>query len=540
MVASNRSENNRSIHRAQTWIRAHSVAISAFALAAAFVFCFHKTIAGLHSLYSASAEYSYALAIPFVSGFFIWQNRERLKQATIESSWLGAVFFFLFLLFSLYGTLGSSPSAVRPVLPLIILSITLFCFGRSVFNALLFPLFLLLFMIPLPTLLQTRIGVGLQIVSTNLGVFFLRQMGISVFVEGNLIDLGFTQLQVVEACSGLRYVLPLLALGFIFARQFEKNRFRQAVLVLTTIPISIVANSTRIAITGFLAQHYGLDVADRFFHGFSGWLIFVLSIGALFCVQSILPFLWPGSSGPVDKPAGEGFHKVQTAGAGSHRLPVAVACCSLLLAGWLNISTEALRPIRLEGGFGRFPLHLQQWTGRTESLDERIVRLSGAEKAFNAAYFSPSGKIVSLYMGYRGSPFTESENFFHSPNVCLPSLGWETLQIENHTIADAPVFGRLAVRKMLIEKMGVRQLVYYWFQTNRHVSADVHLNRLHLTLHALQRNSTYDLFIRPMTPLAANESITSAEDRLDAFTRTLVSVLDVFLAENIVVPASGR
>jgi EpsI family protein len=213
-----------------------------------------------------------------------------------------------------------------------------------------------------------------------------------------------------------------------------------------------------------------------------------------------------------------------------------VTCCSLLLAGWLNISTGALRPMQLQEGFARFPLRLQQWTGHTETLDDRIVRLSGAEKAFNAAYFSPSGEIVSLYMGYRGSPFTESENFFHSPNVCLPSLGWKTLQIEHHTIDNVPVHGQLTIRKMLIEKMGVRQLVYYWFQTNRRVSADVHLNRLHLTLHALRRNNTYDLFLRPMTPLAPAESIAVAEGRLDAFTRVLVSTLTSFLAENIMEP----
>ena len=119
------------------------------------------------------------------------------------------------LIVSLYGILGSSPSAVRPAIPLTILALTLFCFGKKMFSVMMFPLSLLIFMIPLPTVFQTRIGVPLRTVSTGVGEFILRLLGVSVFVEGNIIDLGIIQLQVVEACSGLRYILPLLALGVV-------------------------------------------------------------------------------------------------------------------------------------------------------------------------------------------------------------------------------------------------------------------------------------------------------------------------------------
>jgi EpsI family protein len=202
----------------------------------------------------------------------------------------------------------------------------------------------------------------------------------------------------------------------------------------------------------------------------------------------------------------------------------------LLAGGILAVSVAKLPPVRLPQPVGLFPLALDQWQGRAETLDSRIVELSGAEEAFNAAYFSPSGEIVSLYMGYRGSPFTESENFFHSPDVCLPSLGWKTVESRNHVIRAVPGVGRLRVRKMLIEKTGVRQLVYYWFQTRNRTAANVHLNRLHLTLHALARDNTYDVFIRPITPLDGLEPISSAEERLDGFVRSMMAALVPFLS----------
>lgn len=513
-----------------------SVALQIAILAASLAAFYHQTIEGLLRFYRTDGDYSYVWILPLVVGYIIWKRRSALVRAAIRTNWPGGFWFLVFFLISLYGIIGSSPSAVRPALPIVVLAIVLFCFGRQVFTLLFFPLALLVFMIPLPTLLQTQIGGPLKLVSTGLGVGLLRAAGVSVFVEGNIIDLGVTQLQVVDACSGLRYLLPLLALGVIFAHFFEKTAWKRVSLVLATIPIAIFANGIRIGITGFLAQRYGPDAAEGFFHGFSGWLIFVFALSLMVLLHRLL-LLVPSNS-PVrggasgSDPAADGVGKKS-----SHNWTAVVITSVVLLGGGLwSLRISNLPPLQLSSGLSSFPLSFGGWTGTTETLDPRIVELSGAEEAFNAAYFTNGGGLVSLYIGYRGSPFTESANFFHSPNVCMPSLGWKTLQIDSHTIDGVPVFGQLTVRKMVIEKMGIRQLVYYWFQTNRRVSADVNLNRLHLTLHALERKNTYDLFIRPITPVGPAEDAAMAEARLDRFTRALMSTLTAFLAENVVAP----
>ena len=501
-------------------------------IAAAYLFFYYPTLRGLWPIWISSGEYSHALVLPLVAAYVVWKRRRQIAAVAVTTWWPGVALFGFFWVVSLYGILGSSPSAVRPAALIVLLSIVLFCYGRHLLRLLAFPLLLLFFMLPLPTVVDTGIAVPLRFLSTRLGEILLRGVGVSVYVEGNIIDLGVTRLQVVDACSGLRYLLPLMDLGVIYAFFREKSRWRQALLALATVPIAVFSNGVRIAVTGYLAQNYGLDSAEGFFHGFSGWLIFVFAVLMLIALHAaIRGGRFPRTAIEVRPPLPRcsdsarirTFPHVSKAAA-------AVTCFCLLTGGVLAVTAAKLPPVRLPVGITSFPLVIDQWRGRSETLDSRIVELSGAEQAFNAAYFSPSGEIVSLYMGYRGSPFTESENFFHSPDVCMPSLGWNTIEAGNRTIRDVPGLGRLTVRQMLIEKTGIRQLVYYWFQTSDRTSANVHLNRLHLTLHALTRDNTYDIFIRPITPLGPQETISSAQARLDGFVRSLTAALDPFLA----------
>lgn len=499
------------------------------ALIAAFVIGYYGTFWGMIKTWMKNEDYTYAFAIPPVAGYIIWQRRHLIAQTRIETDWIGGVFFAIFLAFSLYGVLGSSPSAVRPAIPLVILSLILFCYGRQMLKVLAFPVALLVFMIPLPTLVQNQIGFPLQLLSTQLGEYILRLTGVTVFVEGNIIDLGVTQLQVVEACSGLRYMLPLLALGVVFSHFFEHVRWKQIVLTLSTIPTAIICNGLRIGITGFLAQNYNLRIAEGFFHGFSGWLIFVFALCVLFAIYATLRLLFPSSSEENEGPVSPN-DRLPASHSTRHGMAVIVSAVLLIFVGLLSYATAALPPVRINNGFTQFPLKINGWHGRVENMDSKIIQLSGAEDAFNGIYRFSAENIVSLYIGYRASPFNESENFFHSPNICLPSLGWQTLTMSAHEISEVPGFDRIVVRKMLIEKMGYRQLVYYWFQTKSRVSSNVNVNRLHLTLHALRRDNTHDLFIRPITPLMPGETVESASVRLDQFVRVMMDALLKFLS----------
>jgi EpsI family protein len=117
--------------------------------------------------------------------------------------------------------------------------------------------------------------------------------------------------------------------------------------------------------------------------------------------------------------------------------------------------------------------------------------------------------------------------------VCLPSSGWKEVSTTTHRISGIPVFGELPVTKMLVEKMGEKLLVYYWFQTNKRATADKNINRFHLTLHAISRDNTYDLFMRPITRITAGETQADAEARMDGYVRDMQVSMNAFLKEKI-------
>ena len=498
-----------------------------------FFLCYWTTIKGLCPIWLNDEDYNYAFLIPLISVYLIWERRRQLSKTPISINWVGGAFLFLFLIISLYGILGSSPSAVRPTIPLVILSVTLFCFGSNVFKILVFPLSMLFFMIPLPTAVHTWIGLPLRSVSTKLGELILRVFNIPVFVEGNVIDLGVTQLQVVDACSGLRYILPLFALGVIFAYFFEKVRWKQFVIAASTIPISILTNGFRIGMTGILTQYYGRSVADGFFHAFSGWLIFIFAFVLLFFFHYLLRILFKDDAINASTGTPEAANPIGSLST-NNTMPVIVSSVLLILVGILSFSTANLPRIILTDGFSQFPMVLGNWKGHTELMDSDIIKKSGAEEALNATYEQVEGKGVSLYIGYRGSPFLESENFFHSPDVCIPSSGWNVLYVRKHQISGVPNFKNVTVRKMVIEKMGTRRLVYFWFQTKNRTSYDVNINRYHLSLHGIMRDNTYDLFIRPIMPLRQGEEIEDAEKIMDQFVQEMMPVLLQFLKERMV------
>lgn len=496
-----------------------------------FFICYWHTFVGLFNVWKTNEDYSHGFLIPFISGFLLWRRKEELGETSIKTNWWGGLFFFFFLLVSIYGILGSSPSAVQPAIPLMLLSLTLFCLGKEMLKKTAFPLALLILMIPLPTMVQTMIGVPLKSISTKLAAVLLRIVDVPVFVEGNVIDLGFTQLQVADACSGLRYILSLLTVGVLFAYAFENSRWKRVVLGVSVIPIAILTNGLRIGLTGILANLFGPEVAQGFFHGFSGWLIFLFALACLFMLRFFLNVFFKKT--PLEKtPSQKSKPPSKSIETKIKFTPVIVASASLLGAGILAFTTAALPHIILMNGIVNFPLTFRGWEGKQENLDPEMIALSGAEEAFSGTYTNHSEDMVSLYIGYRGSPFVEGGSFFHSPNICLPSSGWKTLSRSRYEIKDVPYFGTITISKMLVEKMGERELVYFWFQTKNRTAYDVNLNRFHLALHALKRDNTYDLFIRVIAPVKPDVPEKEAEAKMNQFVRNMMATLLDYLKKN--------
>jgi exosortase D (VPLPA-CTERM-specific) len=221
-------------------------------------------------------EYSHGYLIPFISAFFIWEKKEELARSPVSGGWVGLLVCLLGIALYFLGELSTLYIIIHYSLIVVLASLVLAFFGWNGFRLLWAPLLLLVFMIPLPAFLYNNLSQQLQLLSSALGVEVIRQFGVSVFLEGNVIDLGNYKLQVVEACNGLRYLFPLMSFGFICAYLFHAPFWQRTVVFLSTIPLTVLMNSFRIGVIGVLMEHWGTEQAEGFLHYFEGWVIFMV------------------------------------------------------------------------------------------------------------------------------------------------------------------------------------------------------------------------------------------------------------------------
>ena len=231
-------------------------------------------------------EYGYAYIIPVVALFMIWQKRETLERLPFDGSWAGVVLVLIGVGLSLLGDLSTLYVVVQYAFLVVLAGLALTFMGWQGFKEIWVPLLLLAFMIPLPNFLYQSVSAQSQLISSQLGVAIIRLFGISVLLEGNVIDLGNYKLQVAEACNGLRYLFPLMALGFIAAYFFKGALWKRAIIFLSTIPITILMNSFRIGVIGIMVEHWGRATAEGFLHDFEGWVIFMA------CTAVIVGEMW--------------------------------------------------------------------------------------------------------------------------------------------------------------------------------------------------------------------------------------------------------
>jgi len=501
-------------------------------LVALFIAAYWVPLRTMATIWMENEDYSYGFMIPIASAYLLWEKRKTLSGIPVRSAWESFPVLLLFTLISLYGMLGSSGNVSMPSIPILIVLFSLFCFGLEAAKRLMLPLGFLVFMVPVPAFIDRYLGIRLKAISTGLGGSFIALCNIPVNISGNIIDLGVMQLQVVDACSGMRYIFPLLALGFLYAHFFERVFWKRTVCVLATIPLGVLFNALRIGITGVLTDRFGPSVAQGFFHDLSGWVVFVFALVMLFAIGRVLR-MFPPRAAVGRYPATQQVNPVPSAPSERSKTTSAflVSVAILVTVAALSLSTSTLPPISIDGGIESLPLVIGAWKGNRETVNPVMVRESGAEQAFGGYFTNESGYGVSLYVGYRSTAFLANENFFHSPTVCIPSSGWVEQEVKKRTITQVPYFGTLEVTKMVIEREGIRQLVYFWFQTKDRATFDKNINRFHLSLHAIRRDNTYDLFMRPITTIDRTERIEDAEQRLDGFVRDLMPVLLQFLKE---------
>jgi exosortase len=236
-------------------------------------------------------DFSHGFLVPVFSAYLIWAKRDTLQKTKISPSWSGVAVIALGLVVLILGVYGAELFLSRVSLVIVLAGLVLCFGGAQLLKELRFALLVLLLAIPIPSIVFNQITLPLQMLASKLASALLPLFGVPVLREGNVIELPAMKLEVAEACSGIRSLMSLFTLSVFYGYFLEKTFLRRTILALASIPIAIAANAIRILGTGLCVQYWDPDKALGFFHEFSGWVMFLVSLGCLFIVHRIMRLL---------------------------------------------------------------------------------------------------------------------------------------------------------------------------------------------------------------------------------------------------------
>lgn len=496
---------------------------------------FHTGLHAMVRVWGDLEEYSFGYMVPAITAFLIWQRKDKLERLPFEGSWLGpaAVVAGTFLL--MLANLSTVTVVEQYAFLLTLFGLVLALTGWTAFRVILVPLCILMFMIPLPFFMINQLSEVLQLISSELGVMVIRACDISVFLDGNVIDLGVYKLQVADACSGLRYLFPLMTLGFIAAYLFNAPLWQRVVVFLSTIPLTVGMNSLRIGIIGVTVNIWGIQMAEGFLHFFEGWIIFMACMLLLLAeMWLLLKFARPRRTlreafvleppAPVPPGAIERERTVPRA------LWVALGLLALAaVANNFTPSRELVKPERKD--FLDFPLTVEGYRGQRERLSSAELDVLKLDDYLYANFRDPQNQSINFYVAWhdiqgRGTVST------HSPRSCMPGGGWNITEFDEKVLEGmGPGGGPLPVNRAVIKKGEQAQVVYYWFHQRGRTLTNEFAIKWFIFYDGMTRQRTDGGLVRFVAPMQPGESIEDVDRRLTDFVRVMTPRLQGYLPD---------
>jgi exosortase len=241
-------------------------------------------------------DYSHGFLVPFFAIFLIWDKRKVLRQIPVQQSWKGIPLVVASICILILGVYGVDLFTARISFVFLVAGLIWTLLGWKMLRELRFPLLVLVLAIPFPTILFNKITFPLQLFASRLASNILPVLGVPVLLEGNVIQLPVMKLEVAEACSGIRSLMSLFTLAIFYGYFLERTTKRRILLALASIPIAVAANALRIVGTGLCVQYWDPVKALGFFHEFSGWVMFVISLGCLYLVHRFMRLFSPAKA----------------------------------------------------------------------------------------------------------------------------------------------------------------------------------------------------------------------------------------------------
>jgi exosortase len=270
----------------QLWSR--RLAVWCVILVGLILMLYASIIKNLVAQWWSDPNYGHGFFVLPFSCYILWREGERWTRSEVKPSNFGFVVMLGAVGLLLLGSLGAELFIGRSSMLVLLAGMILFLAGWKTLRAVSFPLSYLIWMIPIPAIIFNQITFPLQLVASRLATAGLELVQLPVLRDGNVLVMSNYSLEVVEACSGIRSLMTLIALAVAYGYLAEPRRWVRYVLALVMIPIAIVTNAIRILGAGMLAHRYGPSTAEGFLHGFSGWFIFMSALVLMFLCHRIL------------------------------------------------------------------------------------------------------------------------------------------------------------------------------------------------------------------------------------------------------------
>jgi exosortase D (VPLPA-CTERM-specific) len=503
---------------------------------------FQESLLEMSGIWMGSEEYSHGFFIPVISVYLIWVQRQNLTfTRELKSSVLGLSVLLIALLLFLLGGLAAIRTIQHYAFILALVGLFAAAFGRSGLKDRMGAFGVFVLHGAFSAIHHQQSFIQAAIISSWLGVEFIRACDIMVFLEGNVIDLGGYKLQVVEACSGLRYLFPLASLSFLCAYLFKGPVWQKVLIFLSSVPLTIFMNSFRIGVIGLLVNQWGTEMAEGFLHDFEGWAVFLLCMVLLFIEMWVFALFNGNKTAFADlvQLPEEWFAPGKTAQMGFYlNKSVYVALALIVMVG---VSGQFIRGdeeiIPQRKAFMNFPLQLGAWQGRRDIIEKQYLDALKLTDYIIVNYLDADAKnSVNFYSAYYQSQRKGAS--VHSPRSCMPGDGWQITSFTQRSFADLNFQGSpLQVNRAVIEKGDYKQLVYYWFQQRGRSITNEYMVKWYLFYDAIGMHRTDGALVRLVTSLDKGQDIEVADQRLHAFMKDMVTVLPEYLPGKEIIPA---
>ncbi len=507
--------------------------VLAFLMAVSFIFCYAGVITALARQWLYVDIYSHGFLIPFVSGYLAWIRRDQLGQLIPSPNVFGSPVFMIGLFFLLAGDAGAVLLFQELSLIICLIGIVLLLLGSHFLKLLWFPIAYLLFMIPIWGILTGPLHIFFQQLSTALGSALLKLINIPVYRDGIYIELPNITLQVAQACSGLNYLIAVIAIAIPTAYLFLEGRLRRLALICFATFIGIVANGVRVALVGFICNH-GLSVNTHGpFHVLQGLFVSFVGFAALFVGLATLRRMKPAAPkrrshrGNTTQPVIANRKK-------NYQLGILIVILLLLAGNFLYFYRP--NPITLKKDFAHFPLEVGEWRGQDTEPLYTAFRSLGVDHELSRIYETPKNHKIHLYIGYYESQKQEKELInYMTEGLHLNSSAIES-NVDSHNLittknlfiprntergsSELPSFFSSLVEektsifnsRLIVPRKAAGWLIFFWYDLNGRITTNPYLAKLYAAWDGLlhRRNN------------GAIVIVTTELDRMEALSHTLL------------------